>query len=295
MVLSRTSTSVAWRAFSRPTWQQPASLDVTSCWSCGHSLQAPFKKVTALAASYCCESGVGTTSIGRRCEQSIWRKDCVATAVKTKAKAHLPWGNGSEATRIACVGNAQHATGTPANHINAAFVGCGFRKKPFPWSIEETQTASIVFATPANCVNHVTYVTPKRQKVSTALPHGNPATRTEGFARHAQAPRRQKTAGPAPPVERSCQSWPLRYGAATARPVKMEPRSATNAIAHRRCDASLDGHGGASASTGGRCAAAQLWRRSGKRSAQWSARAAANRSIAKQTYRATATHKRSQA
>ena len=92
-VSSLTSTSVAWQVSSRPTWQQPVWRDARSCSSCGRSLLAPFKKVTALAVSCCCVSGVATESIGRRCVRSTWRKEVVASAQKIKAKAHLPWGN----------------------------------------------------------------------------------------------------------------------------------------------------------------------------------------------------------
>ncbi len=187
-----------------------------------------------MAASCCCESGVATKSIGRRCAPSISRKHCVANAAKTRAKPHLPWGSGIDEMVLVHPGSAPRATATPASHINAVSAGCGFQKKLSPRSIDETQIASTASAMPANCVSHVTYVTSKRRKVSTALQHGNPATRTEGFARHAQAPRKQKAIGPAQHVTGQCRSTALRCGAVAGIPVKMEPRSATNAIAHMR-------------------------------------------------------------
>ena len=68
--------------------------------------------------------------------------------------------------------------------------------------------------------------------MSTALQRGDPAMLTEGSARHAQTPKKQKAIGPAPHVKGPCRSSILRCGAVAGPPVAMAPRSVTNATAH---------------------------------------------------------------
>ena len=58
------------------------------------------------------------------------------------------------------------------------------------------------------------------------------------FRKPRTAPVPSEAVGLAPPAERSCRSWTLLPGAAIVRPVKTEPRSATNATAQGHWHAS---------------------------------------------------------
>ena len=273
----RTSTSVATPALSQPTWQQPASLDVISCWSCGRSLRAPFKKATALAVTCCCASGVATESIGNRCMRSTLRKELVANAQQTKVKLHSRWGNGSEATQIECAGNAQDATAMRASHINATSAGSGFRRRHSRQNIAETKAHATVYAARAKCRNRATGVRSKNQWLNTRRRPGRHATSREEFARHAWT----KALGRAPPVTYPSRIWRSARGCATDRPAKTEPRSATNATAQRNWYVSPQRRGNASSNVERRYAAARFCRRSERRSKAWSAAAAHNRSNTK--------------
>ena len=95
--------------------------------------------------------------------RSTWRKEVVASAQTIKVKLRSRWGNGGEATQIEYAGNAQHATATRANHINATSAGSGFQRRHSRRSIAETKAHATVFAARAKCGNRAIVVRKKKQ------------------------------------------------------------------------------------------------------------------------------------
>ena len=156
----------------------------------------------------------------------------------------------------------QHATATPASHIDAMSVGSGFPKKLSQQSIGETQahsTVSAARAKPRNCATDATW---ENQWPSSRRRRGKRGTPTEGFARHAW----KKAIGRAPSATYHLRIWSSVLGYVADRPAnKTAPRSATDASSPTPCGG-VHGRGSGSKHVDALRDSVRFWRRSARKS-----------------------------